>query len=72
MCASEHHDDVAAAAVVAAACVCVAPLACRMGLLDVAMRKLLKNVVPADVYAARLVAVCLRPHLPRWVCLLNS
>lgn len=39
-----------------------------MGLLDVAMRKLLKNVVPADVYAARLVAVCLRPHLPRyWV-----
>lgn len=43
-------------------------LSCRMALLEVAMRKLLKNVVPADVYAARLVAVCLRPHLPRCVC----
>lgn len=43
-------------------------LSCRMDLLEVAMRKLLKNVVPADLYAARLVAVCLRPHLPRCVC----
>jgi hypothetical protein len=36
-----------------------------MQLLDMAMHKLLKNVVPADLYAAKMVAVCLQQHLPR-------
>lgn len=38
----------------------------RLSVLELAMRKLLRNVVPADLYAEKLVHVCLQQQLPRW------
>lgn len=29
------------------------------------MRKLVKNVVPAELFAAKMTSVCLKPELPR-------
>ena len=43
----------------------VAADATRMGVLDMVQRKLLRNVVPVDVFASKLVAVCLRDQVPR-------
>jgi hypothetical protein len=40
-------------------------LSCRMELLDVVMRKLLRNVVSVDVFSAAFVEVCLKHQLPR-------
>jgi len=46
-------------------CCCCCCCCFRLDVLELAMRKLVKDVVPAELFAAKLTAVCLKPKLPR-------